>query len=510
MKNTYLLLMLIVSSLACSKLSNLEDWEVSNYQPEIAFPLVNSSTTLQEILESVEDLSDIVVDPDGRIRFRYIGDILTRTSDDIFGTLSSALPPLIPDLSKKMPLPFNLPNGVKIDRVDLKKGNFVYYIENPNLEAIKVQVTFPQMLKAGQPYTFSVDIPAYSGSGARPSASNQLTPASIAGYSLIPKNDTVYIEYNAVTPSGASVNAGLFLVRITDLQFSYAEGFFGSLLYEGGRDTIGIDFFQNYIKGNIYFADPRVSFFLENSFGIPSRSIVRDFKVFTVDNRALNVESVFLRNGIDFPYPTINEVGQVKRDTFTFTTTNSNLDVVFGSGPIAVAYDVDAFTNPFGDTGLKGFITDKSFYRVQVQVELPLYGRVSNFLAEDVYDVDFSQYKNVKQLEFKVVADNELPLDIAIQGYFLSGSGQVLDSLLKPVEQIIPGAQTNAQGISTTPSSKTTLAGFDEIRFARIRTAKQLRLQASISTENSNPGKSVRVLAQQKVNIKVGAKVIIQ
>ena len=76
---------------------------------------------------------------------------------------------------------------------------------------------------------------------------------------------------------------------------------------------------------------------------------------------------VFLRNGIDFPYPTINEVGQVKRDTFTFNNTNSNLDVVFGSGPIAVAYDVDAFTNPFGDTGLKGFITDKSFYRVQVQ-----------------------------------------------------------------------------------------------------------------------------------------------
>nr|HPH21558.1 hypothetical protein [Haliscomenobacter sp.] len=189
MKNTCLLLMLIVWSMACSKLSNLEDWEVSNYQPEIAFPLVNSSTTLQEILESVEDLSDIVVDPDGRIRFRYIGDILTRTSDDIFGTLSSALPPLIPVSSKKMPLPFNLPNGVKIDRVDLKKGDFVYYIENPNLEAIKVQVTFPQMLKAGQPYTFSVDIPAYSGSGARPSASNQLTPASIAGYSLIPKND---------------------------------------------------------------------------------------------------------------------------------------------------------------------------------------------------------------------------------------------------------------------------------------------------------------------------------
>jgi hypothetical protein len=510
MRNAVLFAVLVLFGTACRQLNNIDEWEVSNFQPEVAFPLVNSNTTLQEILESADDLSGIVVDPDGRIRFRYIGDIITRTSDDIFGTLTSALPSLIPVASKKMPLPFNLPNGVKIDQVVLKKGDFVYYIENPNKEPIKVDVSFPQILKDGKPYSFSVDIAAFSGSGARPSATNQIAPASLAGYTLVPKNDTVYVEYEATTPGGSKVNAGLFLVRITNLQFSYAEGFFGSLLYKGGRDTVKIDFFKNYVKGNIYFADPRVSFFLENSFGIPSRSIVRDFKVFTVDNRALGVESVFLRNGFDFPYPGINEVGQVKRSTFTFDKTNSNLDVLFGAGPTAVAYDVDAFTNPDGNIGQKGFITDKSFYRVQVEVELPLYGSVSNFLAQDVFDVDLSKYNNVKQLEFKVVADNEMPLDIAIQGYFLSSTGQVLDSLMRASPQIIPGAQTDVQGVANKPSSKTTLIGFDEIRFARIRTAKKLRLQASIATGISNPGKSVRVLASQKVNIKIGAKATLQ
>jgi hypothetical protein len=400
---------------------------------------------------------------------------------------------LVPVLSKKMPLPFNLPNGVKIDRVDLKRGDFSYYVENPNAEPISVKLTMPQLLKDGKPFTFTTDIAAYSGSGARPSATNQLTPASLVGYTFIPKNDTVYIEYEAKTPAGTSVNAGLFLVRLTSLQFSYAEGFFGSLLYEGGRD-----------------ADPKVSFFLENAFGIPSRSIVRDFKVFTVDGRQLGIESVFLRNGIEFPYPRINEVGQTKRDTFTFDKTNSNVDILFGSGPTAVAYDVDAFTNPEGNTGQKGFITDKSFYRVQVEVELPLYGSVSNFVAQDIYDIDLEQYKKVKELEFKIVADNEMPLDIAMQGYFLSSNGQVLDSLFQGTAPIVPGAKTNAAGISTTPGNKTTTVKFEEIRFARMRTAKKLRLQAYISTQNSNPGKSVRVLANQKVNIKVGAKATIQ
>lgn len=510
MKHSILLFSTLLLISACSQLSNLEDWEVSNYEPELAFPLVNSSTTLKEILESVEDLSAIVIEPNGQIHFRYIGDIITRTSDEIFGTLTSALPPLVPVISKKMPLPFNLPNGVKIDRVDLKQGDFSYYVENPNPEPINLKLTIPQLLKNGQPYSFTTDIAGYSGSGARPSATNQLSPASLVGYTFIPQNDTVYIEYEAKTPAGTAVNAGIFLLRITNLQFSYAEGFFGSLLYEGGRDTVKINFFEKYIQGDIYFADPKVSFFLENAFGIPARSIVRDFKVFTVDGRQLGVESVFLRNGIDFPYPNINEVGQTKRDTFTFDKTNSNLDVLFGSGPTAVAYDVDAFTNPEGNTGQKGFITDKSFYRVQVEVDLPLYGRVSNFVARDVYDIDLEQYKKIKELEFKVVADNEMPLDIALQGYFLSIDGQVLDSLFQSSPQIVPGASTNAQGLSTTPASKTTFAKFEEIRFARIRTAKKLRLEAYISTQGSNPGKSVRVLANQKVNIRMGAKATIQ
>ena len=93
MKHFLLFCLLILLGTACSKLNNLEDWEVSNFQPEVAFPLVNSSTTLQEILSSVEDLSSIVVDPNGGISFLYIGDIITRTSDEIFGTLTSTLPP---------------------------------------------------------------------------------------------------------------------------------------------------------------------------------------------------------------------------------------------------------------------------------------------------------------------------------------------------------------------------------------------------------------------------------
>jgi hypothetical protein len=500
-------LLTILSLGLCSCGADLTEIEDPNYDPVFAIPLVNSNTTIKKLVEGSEDLTSVVVGSNGQLHFLYRGDVLTRTSDQIFGQLTSALPPLVPITSKNMPLPLALPNGVKLKKVELKAGDFSYYLENPNTEPIKVKLTLPELTKGGQAMTFNIDLPAYSGSGARPSASNQVSPASFEGYTFVPKNDSLYIKYEATTSSGRSVNAALFVIRIVNLKFSYAEGFFGSLLYEGGKDTVSIDFFKNYIQGNIYFADPKVSFFLENSFGVPSRSIVKDFRVFTVGGKVLPVQSPIIRTGIDFPYPRLNEAGQAKRDTFVFDKSNSNLDVLLGSGPTAVAYDVDAFTNPDGNTGQSGFITDKSYYKVQVEVDLPLYGRATNFISDQIYGIDFSAFKRVENLEFKIVAENETPIEARVQGYFLDDAGKTLDSLFSGKQLVLKGAATNAQGFPTGNVSQTTFTTFDDARFQKIRLSKRMRLSLVLSTDIANPDKVVRLLAQQQIKVRIGAKV---
>jgi hypothetical protein len=505
-QNLYFIFLILLFCSACQLAEDLQDLDTPPYDPTFAFPLLNSKTTIREVLERSEDLSTIVVEPNGQLRFRYVGDVITRNSDQIFGTLTAALPPLIPVLGKRMPLPFNLPNGVKLDRVDLKAGDFSFYLENPNNEPVSVKISIPQIRKNGQALSVEVNLGAYGGSGARPSASNQNSPLSLQGYTFIPQNDTVYIQHEATTASGRSVNVALFVIRITNLKFSYAEGFFGSLLYEGGKDTVQIDFFKRYIGGNLFFADPKVTFILENAFGIPSRSIVKDFRVFTVDGRNLPVESPIMRTGIDFPYPRLNEVGQAKRDSFVFDKSNSNLDVLLGSGPRAVAYDVDAFTNPNGNTGQKGFITDKSYYKVQVEVELPLYGRGSNFSSDQSYEVNFSKFERVENVEFKVVTLNETPLDAQVQAYFLDRSGKTLDSLFAAKALVLKGATANVQGFPSGQTEQITFANFPKDRFDKIRNTQKMILRVSVSTDVSNPGRLVRLLAQQLIQVKIGAK----
>ncbi|MBK6946948.1 MAG: hypothetical protein IPH16_01700 [Haliscomenobacter sp.] len=487
--------------------SNLEDIETPPYEAEFAFPLVNSSIAVKDVLEELDNLATLIlVDSSGLLHFIYRGDLLTRTSEEIFGNISNALPPLIPILGNTMPIPLVLPNGVDLDRVDLKSGNFIFYAENPNLQPVNVLITIPELQREGQPFSIPFSIPAYSGSGARPSATNGSAPASLQGYSFLPDGDTVHIQVKALAPGNVQVNLQNTVVQFNQLAFSYAEGFLGKLIYEGEKDTVGIDFFETqYIQGDIRFADPRVAFHFENSLGIPTRAVVNAFDVFTIKGGKLQVESPVVQTGIDFPYPSLTEVGQTKTSTFVFTKANSNIDDLLNSGPTAVAYDVDAITHPDGNTAIRGLVTDKSFYRIQMEIDLPLEGQVDQFEAEREFNIDLKDLQDAQKVEFKMVTDNFIPLDLDLQAYFLDEDQVVLDSLLPKRDRLIKGAAFPSGQSQTS----TFFVPFEGERLAKILKAQKLRVDAFFSTD-TNKGRDIRIQSSQSLHFRLGARATVK
>ncbi len=500
---------LLISMVACSQFDNLEELTGADYNAEFAVPLVDTEFSLRDLLKNFEENSSLTIDPDGVVRFKYSGDVLTKTSEDVFDEINRVLA-LVPIVltSDRIALPFASPDGLDIDRMELKGGKFTYALQNVHNQPVFVTLRIPEVSKNGTPLTVTASIPAYSGTGTPPSMGNIFSPLQLEGYTIFPAaNDSIYIEYVATDPQGNNVLLGTSSgVLIQDLQFSYAEGYLGNQLYEGGRDTINIDFFDNWIRGDVYFEDPKITLNFENSFGIPTRSVVNLFNVITVRQEVLPLESEFINTGVDFPYPTLNEVGQVKNSAFVFTKDNSNIDVILGAGPVALDYDVDAFTNPDMNTSIRGFITDSSYYKVRVDVELPLFGRAFDFVVRDSFSVDFSNYKDVSAAEFKLVADNALPLSVDVQAYFRDENGVVLDSMLDSRQRIIAAAPANALGVATTVEQKTTFAGFDALRFDRIRNAKDIFLTTSFSTYNDGD-RSIKVLADQAVKVRIGVKI---
>ena len=101
-----------------------------------------------------------------------------------------------------------------------------------------------------------------------------------------------------------------------------------------------------------------------------------------------------------------------------------------------------------------------------------------------------------------MVTQNELPLNVSIQGYFLDEQGVVLDSLFTGEQLIMEGAAADDNGISTNIAEKVTFIDYPEDRFDRIRPAASMHIVATFTTTGEG-AKNVKLLADQGVELSV-------
>jgi len=502
------LVLLAAAMFGCKQSNELQDADILSGDAEFAIPLLKARTSIQDLLENFDDSTYIEIDAEGIIHLRYEGDVLTQTADEFFQVIKTYLPPLIPLDSTYFTLDFNSAGDqLKVDFARYSGGSIsVAYVSN-YVGMVDLTLTILEASKNGQPLSVHTQFMSPAGTpGTIPLPIFSPTTQCV-GYELTPNNGKVHIQYTAVTDMGDTIELPFIALANTNINFSYIEGYLGNFTNKGKRDSVSIDFFKNWIQGDVFFDNPVIKIHIENSFGMPTRSSIDTFDIITADELRIPLQSSFINEtGIDFVYPTVQEAGQSKSMTFTFDANNSNIEDVLGSRPIGLDYKVDAISNPDSLTNLRGFITDSSFYKIKVEVDLPLHGRASGFGVVDSFDLDFSSYDDLKEVEFKLVADNEMPLAIGVQGYFIGENGVVLDSLFDGIGYPIQGAPVNANGVVTQKLTTTTFVTFDAARFDHVRSAKRLNLHAYFSTTN-NGQQSVKAFANQFLEIRMGMKV---
>lgn len=505
LKNQLLGLALTLLTFGCIDFNSLEDAKLPNYDAVFAVPLVNSRLTMEDILEVESSIGSLEVGADGTIQLVYRGDILNRQSEEVLIEFTSSFPPAFPIFSKEQRLPLSLLNGLDLDQLTFKAGDFSYYLENTNDRTMSLNFEFTSLVnEEGSPLIFSANLNPNDGTSNRPFASNQDDPIDLSGYRLIPEDNEIVVRYTAQAPDGTALNANNFIIGLSKLEFSYVEGYLGQVEFTGGRDTVEIDFFENNAADGIFFAEPQVRFFIENAFGVPTRALVNEFFVETLNGDQLAVESPLVETGVDFPFPTLSQIGETAFGEVLVDNSNSNIDTLLSAQPIRVIYDVDALINPTSNPDILGFLTDSSFFNVQMEVILPLLGSADDFIAMDTLDFDLGNIENIDSAEFKIVTDNELGVDVAVQAYFLDAQKNVLDSLFTGLVPIIKGATVDEAGIPVNIESLTTFVNYDQARIEKIEQATYLVLQAQFSTE-SNGQQSVRIQNTQGLNVRIGA-----
>lgn len=499
---------LLTTNFGCKNFNDIEDATVISSNGEYAIPLLVANTSLQEVLEEFDDNTTIEIGPEGLITLRYFGDVVSRTSTEIIGDALGSLPEAVPMADTLNILPFESPAELEVDFATFSKGTVSFTFAHKVHKIKEMTVEFPQAFKDGE----TLKLYQFWENPQNLVLPGQSVTVDLRGYDLIPENGELQVRYDARDENGDRVifdiaTGDLIFVNMPGLGFSYIEGYLGNHIHPGERDTITIDFFENWLAGEVYFEDPKVWIRVENSFGIPTESLIEDFTVHYASGGSDQLESQYLQigEGIEFEYPGLDEVGVVSTTVFPFDKDNSNIEVILGSSPVAMEYKVDALTNPDNLTDVRGFLTDSSFYKVQVDVEIPIFGRASGFAAADTFDLNLEEYDGINWAEFKIVAENEIPLDVEMQFYFADEQNNIIDSLLTSSEKLIGGALVNSEGVVVNQTKTTTYVPILEDRFEKIRKAKKIFLDATFSTID-NGETSVKVFNTQEVEIRMGLK----
>jgi hypothetical protein len=161
--------------------------------------------------------------------------------------------------------------------------------------------------------------------------------------------------------------------------------------------------------------------------------------------------------------------------------------------------------NPDSANRVVGFLTDSSKFKFQVELEVPMHGSVRNFELNDTLAIDLSKNDKVSQAEFKILTDNKMPIDLALQGYFIDQNGKILDSLYTATAPILRGAPVGSDGLPTGVTTTTNVVNLPAAKFDRLKTAKRIVVKYNIST-TSNGAVSVRLKANQAVRVRIGVR----
>ncbi|MFT5166539.1 MAG: hypothetical protein ACI8P3_001771 [Saprospiraceae bacterium] len=486
---------------ACKNYEDFREIDSVNYEPTFAVPLVNSSLSLDDVWESVEDdISYLYIAPDGSMSINYSQDQIQIGVAEIIQDIAD-FPIVLIDSA--MSVPVLMPDNVVVTKTHLKNGTISFDIQSMHTEDIDLTIFFPDLTQNGVPFEMSTPI-LYQGSS--PSFAS-IAPTSLENFDLSIPDGNLEIRYEAYNTSGNRVLLDLISGEAKDFEYSHIEGIWSNESFTLAIDTINIDIAENWVDGQISFEDPKLTINLSNSIGVPISIKTQNMIAYTADGNAIPVTSVF-DDGYMVNYPALTEIGQEKTDQIILDKNNSNIVSVFNALPEYITYEVIAILNPENSSGI-GFVSDNSTVKGNIEVEIPIYGTASGFTLETNTDFDMEDFEDMAYGTFKLITINEIPLDLNMQLYFMDESDNIIDSLFEYQQIILASPGIGINNMLLNPSEETNIIDISSERLDMIRLTNSIKTKAAFSTANGGTV-PVRILSTQKVAVKLGAIISVQ
>lgn len=491
----------------------------TNWDPDFAVPLINSSLGMEN-LTGFSNSTTIGVDSNDLVHLIYTANIysvygyqfmpLIDQNNSQTITLSPADSSTLYQsgtITRNFSIifPFAMSNGEQLDSMLLRLGSLTVSIQSQIPHSGTVAMTIPDATLNGVAYSQTIPF-TYSGS----------TPVTagitdnVAGYKL---NFTGNGSYNqlrinySVSISNSSTSAPTANRNFTintgfnSLAMAEAYGYFGQRSLNITGDSSRIELFNNALFGNISFKDPKITFNISNSFGFPVNAQLNLFNA--ISN---NGTTTPITGSIPNPLPVLTPVslGQIAKSSFFIDKTNSNISTVMDQNPRFIEFDVDALSN--SPTPGYNFISDSSLFSVDADVDLPMIGSASGFTISDTTDFELEDVNEVQKATFRINVENGFPAEAYVQVYFADSNYVIVDSLLTNASQfVVASGLLDANNRVILPNRQMRDEEFTKTRLERIYTARKLIILSIVNTQNA-PIEQVPIYSYYRLNIKIGVR----
>jgi hypothetical protein len=205
------------------------------------------------------------------------------------------------------------------------------------------------------------------------------------------------------------------------------------------------------------------------------------------------------------PISTPPQIGQSASTSLLLNSSNSNINNVLSNLPRFLIYKIEALSNPPPPaTAMQNFIEDSSRFKVDVDISLPLEGRVNQLIFQDTIPFKFQDVDELQSLGLKVFLKNGFPIETKVQVYFADSLDNVLDSVLQD-NILLASALVGSNGRVTTSTEKTTEILYPEEKILRLKRVRKMYVKASTSTFQ-NGSQNVKIYSDYRLDVKIAGR----
>lgn len=499
---------------SCLKDYDFDKVKFADWNPEIAAPLVSSKLTMADVLENSEGY--LLEDPQsGQIYLVYESQATTGVLEDylvipdqFLNTEENfSMPPFLPGdtfiLAYSQNYPMNLPGGERLDSLEMR-GHFDLHItSNINHSGI-IEVKLPFFRCDGSSLEIILD---HNYTGTLPVIIDH--SIDLNGCVLIPQtidtlSNVLNPEYRLILYGDSNAMANPYTISMNeslrDVEFVRAFGYLNSR-QESLSDTLMIDAFNGTTFGGIAIDSVILKLEVRNSFGLPVRLIPNNLWAYSAINFPYKFNIADLPDFFEIQSPSISQVGEAAISHITIRS--GDIATAINNAPNKFYYDFSGALNPDGSTG-SNFLLDTSRIDVDVQIEVPLSGAISELILQDTVDFDLSSIEELEAAGFRVHIENTFPFEVAFQAYLLDTNGILLDSLFNGYDLIIAsGSVGPAPDLRVlAPGRQTTDIQFSGNRMDHLLRTEKLILKGRMRTAN---GERVRIYGDAALQVQIGA-----